>query len=243
MFLYAMQPHRGVDTNCADNTILLRRDLHKIWDDHRFAVVPKQGRWVVHVLDNHATNELHERYHNLEMQPLTGVARQFLLCRYALAIICRSVFLDQGFSRNLVMVEGGRTVAKSLSGDQCRALFSPPSRAGSRSQSPKKRQRNGQDQEEQDEDDNDDGTTAEQRDAELKDAWSCQRTPESQSWSGSESESNGSRFEDAEPPRGRTRKRGRSPSVLDCAKVEPTAEKDTSRLQKRRRSNASVTNG
>ncbi|KAJ5715994.1 uncharacterized protein N7483_013175 [Penicillium malachiteum] len=49
MFLHQVNPDQGVDTRCADNTILLRRDLHKMWDDHKFVIVPKAGEWVIHV--------------------------------------------------------------------------------------------------------------------------------------------------------------------------------------------------
>ncbi|XWX00026.1 hypothetical protein V2A60_008042 [Cordyceps javanica] len=49
MFTYTANPDLSSDTRCADNAILLRRDLHKLWDDHRFAFVPKQGYLIGHL--------------------------------------------------------------------------------------------------------------------------------------------------------------------------------------------------
>lgn len=87
MFAFTVNADQGFDTKGPDDTILVRRDTHKMWDDHRFAIVPKAGKWVAHVLWNSPTVELEEEYHNLELQPLRGVSRYFPLCRFALAIL------------------------------------------------------------------------------------------------------------------------------------------------------------
>lgn len=58
MFAYTANPDLSSDTRCADNAILLRRDLHKMWDHHRFAIVPKAGKWVIHVLWKSPSDEL-----------------------------------------------------------------------------------------------------------------------------------------------------------------------------------------
>ncbi|OAQ58068.1 HNH endonuclease domain-containing protein [Pochonia chlamydosporia 170] len=151
MFAYTVNADQGFDTKCADNTILVRRDTHKMWDDHRFAIVPKAGKWVAHVLWNSPTVELEEYYHNLELQPLRGVSRYFLLCRFALAILSKSAFLSQGVPRRLItIVESGSTRVRSMSADEYRGMFNT-SRANSRSQSPKKRQRSTQNEKEGDE--------------------------------------------------------------------------------------------
>ncbi|KAJ2895058.1 hypothetical protein MKZ38_006965 [Zalerion maritima] len=55
------------------------------------ANVPKAGKYVVHVLKSDATNELHEEYYNLEMQPLKGLGREFLPARFALAILSNKI--------------------------------------------------------------------------------------------------------------------------------------------------------
>ncbi|KAF9883280.1 hypothetical protein FE257_003800 [Aspergillus nanangensis] len=140
MFLYATRPGSSMDTNCPDNAIILRRDLHYLWDNHKFAIVPKQGKWVVHVLNNLATNELQESYHNLETQPIIGVAREYLLARFGLAILGdASIFAKQGYRRKLILLKDNAQEPRFLSGAECLAQFGPASK--SRSRSPKKRSR------------------------------------------------------------------------------------------------------
>lgn len=145
MFTYTANPDLSSDMRCADNAILLRRDLHKLWDDHRFAFVPKQGKWVLHALWRSPSNELETEYHNLELQPLYGVATHFLICRFALAILSKSVFLSQSVERRLVTLDGDdRPLVQSMSSNEYRKLISTARRANSRSQSPKKRARSAQ---------------------------------------------------------------------------------------------------
>lgn len=142
MFAYAANPDLSADTRCADNAILLRRDLHKMWDDHRFAIVPKEGKWVIHGLWRSPSDELETMYHNLELQPLYGVARHFLLCRFALAIFSKSVFLNQSVPRRLLTLDReDAPQVQSMSSAEYRDLFPPARRANSRSTSPKKRAR------------------------------------------------------------------------------------------------------
>ncbi|KAH7302926.1 hypothetical protein B0I35DRAFT_447617 [Stachybotrys elegans] len=142
MFTYTANPDFSSDTRCAENAILLRRDLHKMWDDHRFAIVPKRDKWVVHVLWKSPSKELETEYHNLELQPLYGVARQFLLCRFALAILSKSMFLKQGTERKLVTLDAeGEVQVRSMSPNEYSRRFFPTGRANSRSGSPTKRQR------------------------------------------------------------------------------------------------------
>lgn len=141
MFAYAANPDLSTDTRCADNAILLRRDLHKVWDDHRFTIVPKAGKWVIHVLWKSPSDELEKEYHNLELQPLYGVARHFLFCRFALAILSKSIFLNQSVTRRLITLDSDAAPqVRSMSTNEYQSLFSPMGRAN-RSQSPKKRQR------------------------------------------------------------------------------------------------------
>lgn len=166
MFLHTANPNQGLDTRCADNTILLRRDLHKMWDDDKFVIVPKAGKWVVHVLWNSSVADILE-YHNLELQPLAGVSRHFFLCRFALALLSNSAFLGQRVPRKLFIVDDCSTEVqiRTMAADEYLRKFS---RATSRSQSPKKRQRstpgngsNGRDspgaEERQDQNDEEDG--------------------------------------------------------------------------------------
>lgn len=145
MFTYTANPDLSSDTRCADNAILLRRDLHKLWDDHRFAFVPKQGKWVLHALWRSPSNELETECHNLPLQPLYGVATHFLLCRFALAIFSKSVFLNQSVQRRLVTVDGDDiSRVQSMSSNEYRNFVSTARRANSRSQSPQKRARSAQ---------------------------------------------------------------------------------------------------
>ncbi|KAK8140940.1 hypothetical protein G3M48_001307, partial [Beauveria asiatica] len=84
-------------------------------------------------------------YHNLELQPLYGVATHFLICRFALAILSKSVFLSQSVERRLVTLDGDdRPLVQSMSSNEYRKLISTARRANSRSQSPKKRARSAQ---------------------------------------------------------------------------------------------------
>lgn len=141
--LYTGNAERGLDRS-AENTILLRRDLHKMWDDNKFAIVPKAGKWAVHVLWHSPIVEIQERYHNLELQPLADVSRHFFLCRFAMAVFSKSVFLIQKVPRKLVVVgDNGSNHVKvqNMAVDEYQQFCMTSTRASSRSQSPKKRQR------------------------------------------------------------------------------------------------------
>ncbi|KAJ5291416.1 hypothetical protein N7478_000667 [Penicillium angulare] len=83
--LLQVNPEQDVDIRCVENTILLSRDLRKMWDDNKFAIVPKVGTRVVHVLWNSFLVEMKERYDNLELQPWAGSSKYFFLCRLALS--------------------------------------------------------------------------------------------------------------------------------------------------------------
>ncbi|KAH6982345.1 hypothetical protein BKA56DRAFT_643927 [Ilyonectria sp. MPI-CAGE-AT-0026] len=128
----------------AKNTILLRRDLHKMWDDNKFAIVPKAGKWAVHVLWHSPIVEIQERSHNLELQPLADVSRHFFLCRFAMAVFSKSVFLTQKVTRKLAVVgdNGSNHVrVQNMAVDEYQQFCMTPTRASDRSQGPKTRQR------------------------------------------------------------------------------------------------------
>ncbi|KAF4438794.1 HNH endonuclease domain-containing protein [Fusarium austroafricanum] len=46
--------------------ILLRSDMHKMWDDNRFAILPKAGGWYTHVLLNSNRKELEDKNRGAE---------------------------------------------------------------------------------------------------------------------------------------------------------------------------------
>ncbi|KAK3320549.1 hypothetical protein B0T19DRAFT_477800 [Cercophora scortea] len=147
MSLYSHCPESSTDTQCPENAILLRKDAHHLWDVHRFAIVPKAGQWVVHVLDNLLSSELSDTYHNLAMLPLRQVAREYLLARFALAILSwKSMFTKQCLRpRALVLLNEDREKEiETLSGPVCRARFATSSRSKSRDGSPQKRSRTAQ---------------------------------------------------------------------------------------------------
>ncbi|KAF4460473.1 HNH endonuclease domain-containing [Fusarium albosuccineum] len=145
MYTHVANPDQSFDAKCPDNTILLRCDLHKIWDDNRFAILPKAGGWYTHVLLNSNTTELEEEYHNLELQPLRGVSRYFFFCRFALAIIAKSAFFRQCERRKLVILDkSGSSRVRDMSVDEYKKLINLAASGTSRGNSPTKRQRRDQ---------------------------------------------------------------------------------------------------
>jgi hypothetical protein len=82
------------------NGFLLRWDLHAALDDKEFVIVPKAGRWVVHVIED---DELAKLYHNVPLHDISPVAPEFLLARFAWAIFpCLREFLDAALARGSI---------------------------------------------------------------------------------------------------------------------------------------------
>jgi hypothetical protein len=142
MYVYARQPSASMDTHCPDNSLRLRKDIHNLWDAHRFAFVPKEGAWVAHVLEAGVTDELQTRYHNLWLQSLTGVRREYLLARFAMAVLDKAIFARQPTqgSKRLVWIgaRGEAPEVKELLGKQCQTIFGSGARGKSSSRSPSK---------------------------------------------------------------------------------------------------------
>jgi len=89
MLRYSSRPE-VLGANSADdarNVLLLRSDLHHLFDQGRFVFVPKRGVWVVHVLFGLPNEELAALYHNVALQPLSEVAVEFLLSRFAWTVL------------------------------------------------------------------------------------------------------------------------------------------------------------
>jgi hypothetical protein len=133
-----------VDTvNDGRNLILLRSDLHSIFDARNFAVVPKlphaeeKPAFVVHVLLGNTRSEIVQLYHDVALQPLTEIAIEFLFARFAWTII-RSAnnFLGSGMPRALRVRDGGVYKTQIFSAPKCMELGKP---SPSGSMSPKKR--------------------------------------------------------------------------------------------------------
>jgi hypothetical protein len=81
----------GIDDSL--NGILLRSDVHTLFDQRRFALVPKPScdvtdrlSLVAHVLIPGVSSQLIQLYHNVATQELTGVAMEFLFARFAWTI-------------------------------------------------------------------------------------------------------------------------------------------------------------
>jgi hypothetical protein len=141
MALFARRPEASSETNCVENAILLREDVHTLWDRHKFCIVPKAGRWVVHVIDNATTRELEETFHNLPLQPLLQVSPSYLLARFALCIFAaKPAFIKLALRpRRVVKVDGNNQKSiQTLASSQCRLELKrskPQSQSSSRSPS------------------------------------------------------------------------------------------------------------
>ena len=126
------------------NLFLLRSDLHSIFDSKKFAVVPKRSipnkdkpLLVVHSFVATADSEITQLYHNVSLQTLSGIAKEFLFARFSWTIfplLC--IFLNRGVPRALLVREEQGNTVKTFSGVQCRTMATP---VRSRSISPKKR--------------------------------------------------------------------------------------------------------
>ncbi|ATY64983.1 hypothetical protein A9K55_005359 [Cordyceps militaris] len=100
--------------NSQDNLCQLRGDLHRIFDDRAFALVPKvdaKGRLhtVVHFFST--TNDYGDaalRYHNRKVHSLDSVAPEFLFARFALTIFAHvKDFILGGENRRIAVVYRG----------------------------------------------------------------------------------------------------------------------------------------
>lgn len=129
--------------NDGRNLILLRSDLHSIFDARKFAVVPKlphaeeKPAFVVHALVSNARSEIVQLYHDVTLQPLTEIAIEFLFARFAWTII-RSAnnFLGGGVPRALRVRDGAVYKTQIFSATKCMELGKP---SPSGSTTPKKR--------------------------------------------------------------------------------------------------------
>ncbi|KAF2735544.1 hypothetical protein EJ04DRAFT_599953, partial [Polyplosphaeria fusca] len=81
MFRYANQRPGSEPVDNSKNAILLRSDLHTIFDQKRFTVVPKSSVLLIHITA--PTFELTNLYHNVSLQPIIGVAIEYLLAQFA----------------------------------------------------------------------------------------------------------------------------------------------------------------
>lgn len=144
------------------NALLLRSDIHKLFDDKRFTFTPKpqyavsddrtyvgseSKEYVAHIFRDTDPHELTALYHGVKLQTLTVVAPEYLFARFAWTIFqFISIFIDTGVHRRVAVYEPAQSLrssvasvepsVKTLSGEECRLL---PARNKTRSASPRKR--------------------------------------------------------------------------------------------------------
>ncbi|KAI1145119.1 hypothetical protein F4825DRAFT_272870 [Nemania diffusa] len=136
------------------NLLLLRADIHSLYDRNRFIFIPKDDVYsgpaavptlVVHAVVTKGSLEISQYYHNRPLQSHTaGIRREYLFTRFALSILC---------DENYRFLSGTHTYAVSLLDDNKmesyideldrdaianRSQIFPPARR-TRSVSPKKR--------------------------------------------------------------------------------------------------------
>ncbi len=154
-----MRPEASTDD--PRNVLLLRSDLHSLFNARKFTIVPKGKAWVAHVLAGRPDTELAALYHNVELLRLVDLSIECIFARFAWAILAQGLLVRAGMDRRLVVVEAGSNTAvvKNVSGNQCSLQFEPQL-PGGRSPSPTKRQRGvgdvAEDSDDEDEDDVDD---------------------------------------------------------------------------------------
>ena len=128
----------GVESHIHDmnNQMLLRSDLHHMYDNDLFMLVTKNKKLVTHVLVS--IDELRQPYHNCEVLP-TGISPHFAFARFAITIFARLPnFLNYKDTQRLVDMLSG-TVTDVDRNDM--ASFLPPTSSAHTSgkSSPKKR--------------------------------------------------------------------------------------------------------
>lgn len=83
------------------NAVALRADVHKIFDDKKFVLVPKAGRWLRH------THNMGSIFHNLPVELNSLVSVSFLLTRFAWGILpLVAGFVSAGVPRKLRLRQG-----------------------------------------------------------------------------------------------------------------------------------------
>ncbi|TLS21317.1 uncharacterized protein PpBr36_10406, partial [Pyricularia pennisetigena] len=143
---------RAVSTMDDDRKmLLLRRDVHYLFDGRRIAFVPKQFmsqpiQLIGHVLEPLNSMQLVHMYHNRNPQAIRGVSREFAFARFAWALFTDERIKFFGSHRLYKVLvwdsEQGRTETRDIEGAVVRSVavvFDSSKRSQSRSVSPKKR--------------------------------------------------------------------------------------------------------
>ncbi|KAK0658086.1 hypothetical protein B0T16DRAFT_426038 [Cercophora newfieldiana] len=136
---------RGIDDD--SNSVPMRADIHKCFDDRMFAIVPKPDgdnnglRYAVHTVDEGGT-EFRDLHHNTAIQNIAGMSREYAFARFAWCMLMRvKSFLTQRVPRHLVrfgLFDGPEPEAKTedMKWEDIDSLYGG---GKSRSSSPRKR--------------------------------------------------------------------------------------------------------
>ncbi|KAK3311627.1 uncharacterized protein B0T15DRAFT_81386 [Chaetomium strumarium] len=158
MHRYCRLPQEVAAINDDKNIVILRKDLHHLFDARRFTFIPKRfgssesAELVTHVLLPSGSAEFIGLYHNRLPQPIRGISVEFLFARFAWCLF-RDEHL-QFFLSDLEYVvclwdkARDETHTRTLQGPDVRSIaqvFQPP-RSQSRSVSQKRRSLLTQDQ-------------------------------------------------------------------------------------------------
>ena len=175
---YCRRPFEVSAVNDDRNILVLRKDIHHLFDARRFTFVPKRfgpsprpPEIVTHVLLPSGSPELVGLYHNRAPQPICGISVEFLFARFAWSLFTDEHIpffgSDLDYAVRLLDKAKGEAETQSLAGpdvkNRAQLFASTPSQ--SRSVSPKKRSHSAYgdeaedvtDNEYDDDDDDDDG--------------------------------------------------------------------------------------
>ncbi|OAA36807.1 hypothetical protein ISF_09940 [Cordyceps fumosorosea ARSEF 2679] len=105
MFQYSSRPEAVITnkTNNPRNAILMGSQLHSVYDQRQFVVVPKWGAWLIHVLSGRHEEELASVYHNVPPKLLSGLAVEYVFARFAWTVLAQTSFLEAGVPRHVVV--------------------------------------------------------------------------------------------------------------------------------------------
>ncbi|KAI0872388.1 hypothetical protein GGS24DRAFT_467904 [Hypoxylon argillaceum] len=95
---YCRIPHVVNPIGDQTNLLLLRADIHNLYDQNRFAFIPKDATCngpesiptlLLHAILTKGSPEISQYYHNRPLQsPIVGIRREHLFARFALSILC-----------------------------------------------------------------------------------------------------------------------------------------------------------
>lgn len=127
------------------NGLLLREDIHSLYDRMGFSLIPKAdytGVWrlAAHVHNLHSPT-VFKAYHNQVLRPVKGVVPEYLLARFAWDIFPQvRAFLQGNRHRRLAVLDAnGNRATRWHTGEECRDLCEGQGKG--RSTSPSKRKR------------------------------------------------------------------------------------------------------